>query len=703
MRFGSLLVAVTTLAALVTPTLAAPAAAQADGGLGETPDTIWDVGNPDPNSRHTRQVRAIVRDIEEFNGYVYVAGKFRDVIAPDGGTQSQPYLARFDVDTGAWDPSFRPTVGGIVYAINITDDGRLYVGGEMPGGAMLFDARTGQQDEQFDPGLINSWGPPAVFDIEAVGDDVYLGGDFTEAQGESLSNLARVDGETGSLDREWLPTADLDTGTPLFAESLVFALAIDEPRDRVYVAGKFGGINGDDRASYFAVLDPEGGGLLPNLRQGLPKGIPSHRDGYSMWMEDVQFSADRVYVGGNGHQTMTMRASDLGLLNTFYTNTGVGQTTAGGDTQVIHVGESTVWSGCHCWGSVGSFQIGSYIRGEDGVMVVAEYDEWARDFATTNPFGQQPVNAGYGVDAQTNRLVPLTFDVAGQAGASAILEDSNGRLWMGGQFTKVRSTSRPVSGLIRLSAAAEPPEPDPVIVPPARTARPADDQILRLYRAVFGRAPDAQGFAFWTERYAEGEALGSIAGTFILSPEWNERYPAALSNTEYIDAIYQNVLGRAGDEDGVRFWLDALDSGRLSRVQVLLSVSESPENIEGTGTSQPLRIQEAQILRLYRAAFGRNPKPAAFSFWVRSLESGRTLDSIAAQFVDSTEWQRRFGAEPDNRELVRSLYQNVFDRAPDAQGFAYWLEQLDARSEASVLIAFSESIENVRRTGTPPA
>ncbi len=703
MRFGSLLVAVTTLAALVTPTLAAPAAAQADGGLGETPDTIWDVGNPDPNSRHTRQVRAIVRDIEEFNGYVYVAGKFRDVIAPDGGIQSQPYLARFDVDTGAWDPSFRPTVGGIVYAINITDDGRLYVGGEMPGGAMLFDARTGQQDEQFDPGLINSWGPPAVFDIEAVGDDVYLGGDFTEAQGESLSNLARVDGETGSLDREWLPTADLDTGTPLFAESLVFALAIDEPRDRVYVAGKFGGINGDDRASYFAVLDPEGGGLLPNLRQGLPKGIPNHRDGYSMWMEDVQFSADRVYVGGNGHQTMTMRASDLGLLNTFYTNTGVGQTTAGGDTQVIHVGESTVWSGCHCWGSVGPFQIGSYIRGEDGVMVVAEYDEWARDFATTNPFGQQPVNAGYGVDAQTNRLVPLTFDVAGQAGASAILEDSNGRLWMGGQFTKVRSTSRPVSGLIRLSAAAEPPEPDPVIVPPARTARPADDQILRLYRAVFGRAPDAQGFAFWTERYAEGEALGSIAGTFILSPEWNERYPAALSNTEYIDAIYQNVLGRAGDEDGVRFWLDALDSGRLSRVQVLLSVSESPENIEGTGTSQPLRIQEAQILRLYRAAFGRNPKPAAFSFWVRSLESGRTLDSIAAQFVDSTEWQRRFGAEPDNRELVRSLYQNVFDRAPDAQGFAYWLEQLDARSEASVLIAFSESIENVRRTGTPPA
>lgn len=651
-------------------------------------------------SRHTNQLRAIVRDLEEFEGNMYVAGKFLDVIAPDGTSSSQPYLARFDLDTGAWDSSFRPEVDDIIYAIEITEDGRLYAGGEMDGGAVLYDARTGARDTSFDPQIENSWGPPAVYDVEVVGDQVYLVGDFTEAQGEGLSNLARVSATTGELDPDWIPTADLDTVTPLWADSLVYAIAVDEALDRVYLAGKFGGINGNDDASYFAIVDPEDGELVPGLRQGLPKGIPNHRDGYSMWMEDVQFTEDRVYVGGNGHQTMTMRASNLGLLNTFYTNNGVGQQATGGDTQVIHVGESTVWSGCHCWSSVGPFQIGSYINGADGVMVEAEYEEWVTDFSTTNPFGQQDVNAGYGVDLATNQLVPLTFDLGGQAGAYAIVEDSLGRLWMGGQFSNVVSTGRSLSGLIRFSTTAQTPDV-PDVDPPAADERPADDQIFRLYQAVFGRAPDVEGFAFWTNRYAEGEPLLSIASSFTNSPEWSERYGNALSNSAFVDAIYLNVLGRVGDPQGRSFWLDAIESGRLTRVQVLVAVSDSPENIAATGTSEPMQPDEAQILRLYQAAFGRYPDTGGFTYWVNAYRQGQSLESIAAGFTVSDEWIDRFGAEPDAVSLIDSLYENVLDRLPDAAGERYWIDQLASRSTASVLVAFSESPENIKRTGTP--
>lgn len=663
--------------------------------LSETPDLVWDVGNPDMTSRHTNQLRAVVRDMEEFDGHMYVAGKFQDVVAPDGSSTRQPYLARFDLVTGAWDSSYRPVVDDIVYAIEITGDGRLYMGGEMDGGAVMYDAPTGARIDGFAPGLDNSWGPPAVYDVEVVGDQVYLGGNFGEANGVELSNLARVDAATGDLDQRWMPTADFDEVTPLFAGSLVFAIAVDEGRDRVYVAGKFGGINGDDRAAYFAILQPSDGALIPDLRQGLPKGIPNHRDGYSMWMEDVQFAGDRVYLGGNGHQTMTMRASNLGLLNTFFTNNGVGQQVTGGDTQVIHVGENVVWSGCHCWSSVGPFELGSYINGADGVMVEAEYETWARDFRTSNPFGQQDVNGGYGIDRSTSTLVPLTFDLGGQAGAYAIVEDSLGRLWMGGQFENVPSTGRQLSGLVRFS-------PEPIVVVPPRTGdRPADDQIVRLYRAVFGRAPDAEGFVFWTNRYAEGESLASIATSFTSSPEWNVRYGNGLSNAAFIDAIYENVLGRAGDAEGVRFWLEAIDTGRLTRVQVLLSVSDSPENIAATGTSAPIRADEAQILRLYQAAFGRSPEAGGYSFWVNAYRNGRSLEAIAADFVRSDEWDQGFGVNPTPASLVDSLYRNVLGRSPDAAGERFWLEQLQARSTASVLVSFAESTENVKRTGTP--
>ena len=41
--------------------------------------------------------------------------------------------------------------------------------------------------------------------------------------------------------------------------------------------------------------------------------------------------------------------------------------------------------------------------------------------------------------------------------------------------------------------------------------RPAEDQIARLYQAVFGRSADEGGFAFWTEQYRGDGSLTEIA------------------------------------------------------------------------------------------------------------------------------------------------------------------------------------------------
>ena len=442
---------------------AAPASAQAEADWQPNPDVLWDVTNEDPNSRHIGQVRALVRDMQEHNGRMYVAGKFLDVKAPDGTTRNQSYLAAFDLETGEWISSFRPDVGGIVIAIEITPDGRLYAAGEMPGGVELFDAETGAKDTTFDPQIENTWGPPAVYDIERAGDDLYLGGTFRSAQGTLLSNLARVDATTGALDTDWLPTAQFDFETPRSGGSLVYGLAVDEARGRVYLAGKFGGINENTDAAYFATLNMSDGELAAGLPQGLPPGIPNHRTSFSMWMMDVQFHDDEVYVGGQGHQTMILSADDLSISSTFFTNRGVGDSYAGGDTQVIFVGEDTIWSGCHCWGSVGEFELGSYINAADGVMIFEEYRQWVVDFRDVNPFGQQPVGGGFGIDIATETLVPLSFEITGQAGAYAIVEDSNGRVWFGGQYLSDSVTGRQIEGMVRFSRTDQEP---PVIPAP---------------------------------------------------------------------------------------------------------------------------------------------------------------------------------------------------------------------------------------------
>ncbi|MEZ5229711.1 MAG: fibronectin type III domain-containing protein [Acidimicrobiales bacterium] len=137
--------------------------------------------------------------------------------------------------------------------------------------------------------------------------------------------------------------------------------------------------------------------------------------------------------------------------HTFFANRGVGDLGTGGDTQVIFLGTDTIWSGCHCWGSVGEYELFSYNSAANGVQTYDEYVQWFTHFATIDPFGQQPVRGGYGIDINSESLVPLTFDVLGQTGAYAIYEDSNGRVWFGGQYTRDTANDRVINGIARFS------------------------------------------------------------------------------------------------------------------------------------------------------------------------------------------------------------------------------------------------------------
>ena len=231
--------------------------------------------------------------------------------------------------------------------------------------------------------------------------------------------------------------------------------------------------------------------------------------------------------------------------------------------------------------------------------------------------------------------------------------------------------------------------------------RPADDQIARLYQAVFGRAADGQGFDFWTGQYREIGSLSSIAAQFASSDEFIDSYGANPTNAALVDAMYENVLGREGDADGVRFWLDRLDSGATTQIGLLLAFADSQENIDRTNTSPPLTAREAQVLRLYRSAFGRFPDTGGFNFWMGEYTAATSLREIALRFSQSPEFTDIYGTSPRPSELVDRLYRNVLDRAGEAGGVDFWEgEYLAGRSIPELLVAFADSGENLERTGT---
>jgi len=103
----------------------------------------------------------------------------------------------------------------------------------------------------------------------------------------------------------------------------------------------------------------------------------------------------------------------------------------------------------------------------------------------------------------------------------------------------------------------------------------------RLYEAAFNRTPDALGVGFWIARLDEGVSVTAVAQGFIDSQEYRNAYGSNLSNLELVTRYYTNILDRAPEEAGLKFWVDKLDSG-VSRADVLAGISESAENISGS-------------------------------------------------------------------------------------------------------------------------
>lgn len=104
--------------------------------------------------------------------------------------------------------------------------------------------------------------------------------------------------------------------------------------------------------------------------------------------------------------------------------------------------------------------------------------------------------------------------------------------------------------------------------------------------------------------------------------------------------------------------------------------------------------QEARVIyRLYQAAFDRKPDEGGLHYWVGDYVNGADLNTIAAGFVNSTEFKQLYAT--DDTRFLYGLYQNVLDRLPDPGGLRYWQAELArGMSKHEVLVSFSESAEN---------
>ncbi len=422
---------------------AAPAGAE----LTDTPANGWGVDTLiQPTSTN---VRNHVWAIEQVGNTMYVGGAFADVKSPSGTTFSQPYLAAFHADTGRWLDWWRPQIDGSVLSLQASPDGsRLYIGGEFSNvngqarsGLAALNPATGQLVPGFDTQVFGG----VVRAMKSLNGQLYLGGSFTSirqgANSVAVTRAARISINNGAIDGSW---------RPLIQGGGVWDIEPSPTLDRVYLAGFFDSVGGNTAYADFATVRKTNGAPVGGLTFRGNSANPDFN-----YQQAIAVAGGNVFVGGSQHNVTVYRESDFALVAHHYTNRQSFEPNTGprgGDIQDFEVVGNRVYVACHCYAWVWSRY--------DGVI-------YGSDASTEGIAPDAPVRAVFALNASDGRLdTGFASSFTGVAGVWAMKGASDGCLWSGGDTTT--SAGSPTRRVVRLCDSAGPgPAPAPQLTAPA--------------------------------------------------------------------------------------------------------------------------------------------------------------------------------------------------------------------------------------------
>ena len=119
-----------------------------------------------------------------------------------------------------------------------------------------------------------------------------------------------------------------------------------------------------------------------------------------------------------------------------------------------------------------------------------------------------------------------------------------------------------------------------------------------------------------------------------------------------------------------------------------------------------IAAEDTQLYRAYSGVLGRTPDNSGFQWWSEQIgEGSHTLESMVDGFLWSEEFLGYFGdvempGEITTDDFIMHMYENVFGREPDPDGFEWWIDQLEsgARDQAQVVVDMTQSNEFIQLT-----
>lgn len=132
--------------------------------------------------------------------------------------------------------------------------------------------------------------------------------------------------------------------------------------------------------------------------------------------------------------------------------------------------------------------------------------------------------------------------------------------------------------------------------------------------------------------YSEGGAPTDLNPTG--NPVVNANQPIQDPTRNYVQSLYQNVMGRQGEQEGVDYWTNQLQQGNIDHPEALQNFAQSAE-FQNLYKTDPTKA----VSSLYQTALGRAPEQSGLDYWTQQANQGMNLGDMVSSFTGSQEGQ----------------------------------------------------------------
>jgi len=216
--------------------------------------------------------------------------------------------------------------------------------------------------------------------------------------------------------------------------------------------------------------------------------------------------------------------------------------------------------------------------------------------------------------------------------------------------------------------------------------------ITTLYQNILLRSPDKNGLEYYEKSLKEGKSATFVAKIFFDSKEFEDQN---LSDEEYIKRLYKTLLNRKEDKSGFEYWKTELENKRVSKNTLFYKFAFSDEfyslcHSYGIKAYDKEDLKEAFVERFYSYILQRESDKEGLLYWKEKISDKQNAKNSALFFLTGKEFTAK---NLNNDEFIFILYRTLLDREAETAGVEYWRGELKKQSREDIIKRFINTDE----------